>query len=1619
MVKKSILLLIASFFIFASSSFAGTIQIPQTGQKKCYDLAGTEISCVGTGQDGEIRAGVVWPIPRFMDNVDGTITDNLTGLMWTKDAGTPNIGQCTGGPETWYQALDYVACLNANNYRGHSDWRLPNVSELKSLANGGVADSSVWLQAQGFTNVLPGDSSWHWSSTSVATDGLGAFFVYVNRGEIRGTYKTTGIYVWPVRAGQSNSSDSNYPANIQKTGQTLNYYAGDDGALQKGVTWPDPRFTDNADGTITDNLTGLVWLKDANCFGYQSWDTLFSKIADFNNNPGNYTCNSYSKSYHDWRVPNKVELLSLMDYSNINPSLQADHPFVNVQVCPQWTVQDIHFYWSSSSLFYETRGYPWIVDACAGGVTIDTSNTYYPSSVYLWPVRGGSVSSPVGGLQNVSLDLNNWMKGSCGNWEQTAEGIKAYGDDYRGWNYIESKTIFNLVDKELYIKWMANGGGTFSGFGPWIYGVLDLGEDFSTNNPCCRTYTALIANNTWFYTRIKINADKSWYHVTCTGNYDTNGGTVFSSRSGTIPDDQWQLVDKANIAFRSGDAYAGVKSFFVVGEVKTDATPININPTSVTIYDFADGIIPSAFNIGRNWTIDSTGYNSSSSLYVNTNQTSSISIDVTGPVAVSFKMKSSTTKWVNNAFFSVNGNFKAGKTGTNNVCWNDYTFVLPEAGTKTLTWTYIANNQDQGQVWIDDIKIEKSVGNVGNSLSGAVTYNGSGLNNVTMTLSGNASQTVSTGSDGTYSFTGLANGSYTITPSLNGYKFAPPYRNMTISGGAVAGKDFGASRQIPSRIKIVLVEFSDLSHQDLSHTVDFYKTHIIPDVIKYHYDNSFNQVVLQEPEFLLPAQGEWINLGISMANYSYPGKWENEYQFLDDVIAELQATSDFRLSNLVPYQDILIIIHAGGYAQAPPDSSLVGPLNTMTHYNKDGVAEILLSEYSKLGDWAHEMGHAIGFDKDLYLLGNVGPWDVMAMGNNNRGSQSGNIPPFMSSYTREYLGWLKYDPIPLGYGNHLINSLDTSNLGDSINRYNISDKEYYILEARTKNIYYSQWDTSVPSDALVLYKIQLDDQYKLKTINIPGYPYCISNFTCINLPGDGVLEINGTYRDMSSLVAFTAKSVDSTDIQKYRINVQIDQITQNLGEKYVGLILKAGGNVIDAVTNILNLGFISPEGGYVLPDLDLHLYTDDGRHIGVNYATGEYEVGIPDAIVSGDLYNDTEWIFVPSNVTGVHFVVSSADTQAFLEEFPGALAVTDGKDTYKVFARIIDPQTGIFTSDVVVQDIPAGSSIEHPLSMNGNNIIVGSGVPAVKPQDISVSASIVNFSSVTVKSLASQNVTVSNKGDLYLTINSIFITSNNTGEFNQTNDCVLIAPGGSCTITLDFIPISCGSRNAILNISSNDPDSPSLNVTLSGIGVDVTPPIISISNCALTVNLAASSFVNVTVVDSESGVASQSVSSGINALNTSTVGTKTLTVTAKDYCGNRSSNSCAYKVIYDFLGAGGFQPPVDDPPITNIGKSGTTIPVKWQLPNGHGGFISNLGAVTSIQFQQVACSNLSSTLTDPVETTVTGGTTLRYDFTSNQYIYNWQTSKTWAGKCYTLNLTLNDGMTYKANFSLK
>jgi hypothetical protein len=163
------------------------------------------------------------------------------------------------------------------------------------------------------------------------------------------------------------------PAPVEKTGQTTSYATGDDGELERGVAWPNPRFTDNLDGTITDNLTGLIWLKDANCFGQRTWN---EALTDCNGLASGSCGVTDSSSAGDWRLSNVKELFSLVDFENISPALPSGHPFNNVQS---------DYYWSSTSIAGNVSEHAWAVWMVAGTAAYDNK----PNIHDVWPVRGG------------------------------------------------------------------------------------------------------------------------------------------------------------------------------------------------------------------------------------------------------------------------------------------------------------------------------------------------------------------------------------------------------------------------------------------------------------------------------------------------------------------------------------------------------------------------------------------------------------------------------------------------------------------------------------------------------------------------------------------------------------------------------------------------------------------------------------------------------------------------------------------------------------------------------------------------------------------------------------------------------------------------------------------------------------------------------------------------------------------------------------------------------------------------------------------------------------------------------------------------------------------------------
>ena len=161
------------------------------------------------------------------------------------------------------------------------------------------------------------------------------------------------------------------PAPVPQSGQTVSYTSSDDGALEKGIMHPEPRFKDNNDGTITDNLTGLLWLKNADCFGSRTWHEALSDSNGLSSGECGLTDGS---NVGDWRLPNRFELESLLDLNNWMPAIVLPSPFQLVQWYPYWT-----------STNRAGTDHSWCINLDSGEIDATPRSHYW----HVWPVRGG------------------------------------------------------------------------------------------------------------------------------------------------------------------------------------------------------------------------------------------------------------------------------------------------------------------------------------------------------------------------------------------------------------------------------------------------------------------------------------------------------------------------------------------------------------------------------------------------------------------------------------------------------------------------------------------------------------------------------------------------------------------------------------------------------------------------------------------------------------------------------------------------------------------------------------------------------------------------------------------------------------------------------------------------------------------------------------------------------------------------------------------------------------------------------------------------------------------------------------------------------------------------------
>ena len=315
-----------------------TYPIVDTGQKKFYNNTNevSEPSNGGSfyGQDAQYNGDQ----PSYTDNGDGTVTDNVTGLMWQK---SPDLNGDSiinyDDKLTYNEALEKA---DSFNLAGYTDWRLPKIKELYSLIN--------------FSGIDP--SGWNGTDISLLTPFIDTnYFDFgygdVNAGEriIDAQLVTSTLYTGTTMINNPtmfgvNFADGRikgYPyEQVSPQAGTKNFYVL---YVRGNPNYGINNFVNNNDGTITDEAAGLMWQQDDSKKG-MIWEEALNWVQQKNSE--NYLGNN------DWRLPNVKELQSIVDYSR---SLQATNSAAIDTLFNCSTITDeggnvnYPFYWSSTT----------------------------------------------------------------------------------------------------------------------------------------------------------------------------------------------------------------------------------------------------------------------------------------------------------------------------------------------------------------------------------------------------------------------------------------------------------------------------------------------------------------------------------------------------------------------------------------------------------------------------------------------------------------------------------------------------------------------------------------------------------------------------------------------------------------------------------------------------------------------------------------------------------------------------------------------------------------------------------------------------------------------------------------------------------------------------------------------------------------------------------------------------------------------------------------------------------------------------------------------------------------------------------------------------------------------
>ena len=322
----------------STAAGVGTYPIVGTGQTTYWNLIGNAIDQPTTGDSlyGQ-NASYQGNTPKYRDNNDGTITDLVTGLIWTKtldlneDGEINSLDQMTVG--------DALASPANVNVGGYTDWRIPTLKEAYSLINFEGVDVGV-------SSKLPTTPK-PFIDTKFFDFGYGDTSVgdrFIDAHIVTTTFYTGKVYKFLQTMFGVNFADGRikgYPPAIGMNGLSAPkfyiYYVR--GAKNYGVN----NFIDNKNGTITDKATSLMW-SQADSLKGMDWTTALKWVQK--KNKENYLGHS------DWKLPDVKELQSIVDYTrspSASNSAAIDPIFSSTSIVDEAGDKDWPWYWSSTT----------------------------------------------------------------------------------------------------------------------------------------------------------------------------------------------------------------------------------------------------------------------------------------------------------------------------------------------------------------------------------------------------------------------------------------------------------------------------------------------------------------------------------------------------------------------------------------------------------------------------------------------------------------------------------------------------------------------------------------------------------------------------------------------------------------------------------------------------------------------------------------------------------------------------------------------------------------------------------------------------------------------------------------------------------------------------------------------------------------------------------------------------------------------------------------------------------------------------------------------------------------------------------------------------------------------